>query len=225
MRNNVKKKAAHSIMAIALCICVVSAFSFPLANSEAYAVSKPGKVKTLNVSGSSKASLNWSKVKKASGYQISMDGNAVKMTKSRSASISISGAGTHTFKVRAYKSYKQKQYYNTSKCKWQKKKPKKSAWVGKQTRKVTLYKYGKWSPQKSRSFSAGGSSGGTINPSVSEPLDVNNNKDITFLYVGTEVPYIYYRAGQGYIPKEGFDAMLKLGRDYEITQHGTAANG
>ena len=44
--------------------------------------------------------------------------------------------------VKAYNTYKQKQYYNSKTKKWQTKKPAKKNWKGKKTLKVTAYAYG-----------------------------------------------------------------------------------
>lgn len=48
---------------------------------------------------------------------------------------------TYSFKVRAANAYYEKQYYNSKKHKWQKKKPKKKNWKGKKTRNVLKYRW------------------------------------------------------------------------------------
>ena len=145
---NIKKITTNAI-AILLCVCVGTAFSFSTGIEDVSAVSKPGKVKTLSAKASSynAVNLSWSKASRASGYQVVRNGKEVCKTKSRSYTDSgLKGSTSYSYKVRAYKSYKQKQYYNKKTKKWQKKRPKKK-YRGK-TRKVTQYRYGSYSPAR-----------------------------------------------------------------------------
>ena len=143
------KKITTNLIAILLCVCVGTAFSFSTCIEDVSAVSKPAKVKTLSASASSynAANLSWSKAKKASGYQVVRNGREVCKTKSRSfRNTGLSGSTSYTYKVRAYKTYTQKQYFNKKTGKWQKKRPKKKYRGA--SRKVTLYKYGTYSPAR-----------------------------------------------------------------------------
>ena len=145
---NIKKITTNAI-AILLCVCVGTAFSFSTGIEDVSAVSKPGKVKSLSAKAKSYQSvyLSWSKASRASGYQVVRNGKEVCKTKSRSYTDSgLKGSTSYSYKVRAYKSYKQKQYYNKKTKKWQKKRPKKK-YRGK-TRKVTQYRYGSYSPAR-----------------------------------------------------------------------------
>lgn len=69
---------------------------------------------------------------------------------------SLSANTKYSYKVRAYKTYSVKKYYNSKSKKWQTKKPNKKYWKacpsgkykGKKTIYVTYYKYGKYSSLK-----------------------------------------------------------------------------
>ena len=141
------KKIITNLIAILLCVCVGTAFSFSTGIEDVSAVSKPAKVKTLSASASSynAANLSWGKAKGASGYQVVRNGSEVCKTTARSyTNGGLKASTAYSYKVRAYKTYKQKQYFNKKTGKWQKKRPKKKYRGG--TKKVTLYKYGAYSP-------------------------------------------------------------------------------
>ena len=141
-------------------VTVIAAFaiaftSLPVMGSgidaHAVAVKAPAQVKNLKVKKIKQTSvvLRWSKIKKnknTKGYAIYRNGKLIKRVNSKTSSFKVTKlkAGTkYKFAVRAYNTYKQKQYYNTKTKKWQTKKPSGKYWKGKRTRKVTAYKFGK----------------------------------------------------------------------------------
>lgn len=149
MKNNSGKIMLTRAFCIIICICVGTAFSFSVAAEDVSAASKPAKVKTLSAKAvsCSNVSLSWSKAKRASGYQVVRNGVEVCKTASRSYTNSgLKGSTSYSYKVRAYKTYKQKQYFNKKTGKWQTKRPKKKYRGG--TRKVTKYRYGSYSPAR-----------------------------------------------------------------------------
>ncbi len=201
------------------------------------AVSKPGKVKSLSISASSgekethTVRLSWSKVKKAKGYQVVRNDKEVKKVKSTSASVTVKKEGDYKFKVRAYKTYSKKQWYNKKTNKWQKKRPAKK-YRGK-SKKVTMYKYGAWSPSKSARYSAsdfteGGEDEweGTIDI-PDEIYDVDGNKDLICSFnedwqnTNVASPDIWYARSWNPAITDG---ILKEGRDYDVIQKGTMDN-
>jgi len=97
--------------------------------------------------------ITWKKINGVSGYQIARkDGNGSwKNIKNvnKAGTVTFTNTGLkastkYTYRVRAYKTYK--QYYNTTKNKWVSSKPAKKHWKGKLVK--TAYKYGKWSGTK-----------------------------------------------------------------------------
>lgn len=157
---------------ISLLMMLMVAFSM-CAPTMAKAPKAPAKVTSISVSKSgSKATVKWKKLKKSpSGYAIyqkkgSGSWKLVKRAskKSSSASISIKTTEKNQFKVRAYKTYKVKKYYNKKAKKYVSKKAyKKLKKKYRCTKKVTAYKYGKYSSTKTinavaKSSSSSGSS-------------------------------------------------------------------
>ena len=157
---------------ISLLMMLMVAFSM-CAPTMAKAPKAPAKVTSISVSKSgSKATVKWKKLKKKpSGYAIyqkkgSGSWKLVKRAskKSSSASISIKTTEKNQFKVRAYKTYKVKKYYNKKAKKYVSKKAyKKLKKKYRCTKKVTAYKYGKYSSTKTinavaKSSSSSGSS-------------------------------------------------------------------
>ena len=157
---------------ISLLMMLMVAFSM-CAPTMAKAPKAPAKVTSISVSKSgSKATVKWKKLKKSpSGYAIyqkkgSGSWKLVKRAskKSSSASISIKATEKNQFKVRAYKTYKVKKYYNKKAKKYVSKKAyKKLKKKYRCTKKVTAYKYGKYSSTKTinavaKSSSSSGSS-------------------------------------------------------------------
>ena len=113
------------------------------------AVKAPAKVKTLKATVLSQTSikLSWSKVSKVKGYQLQRNGKVIKTGNVTTFTDKKLKAGTkYKYRVRAYKTYKQKQWYNKKTKKWQVKKPKKK-YRGK-SRTVTKRKYGAFSTVK-----------------------------------------------------------------------------
>lgn len=149
MRKIRAKRMFKNALVLMMCVCVGTAFSFSFGTESVSAVSKPGKVKSLSAKAKSYQSvyLSWSKASKASGYQIVRNGKQVCKTKSRSyTNTKLKGSTTYSYKVRAYKTYTQKRYYNKKTKKWQKKKPARKYRGG--TKRVTLYRYGSYSPAR-----------------------------------------------------------------------------
>lgn len=124
-----------------------------ICTTSAFAVSKPAKTTLTNVSAINATQINvtWKKAKGASGYQVYRDGGYIASTSAKSYTDTVGSNTTHSYKVRAYKSYKvkQKQYFNKSTGQWQTKKPAKK-YRGKTRKvKITKYKYGSFSAVKS----------------------------------------------------------------------------
>ena len=137
---------------ITLIIMLVMIMSMTVPVSAAY-VKAPGKVTMFSVKAASHSRIKiaWKKVKGAKGYQVQRYQNGkwveVKKLNKRSYTDSKLKAGTkYAYRVRAYKTYKQTKWYNKKTQKWVKKKPAKKL-IGK-SKKVTAYKYGKWSATK-----------------------------------------------------------------------------
>ena len=84
-------------------------------------------------------SVSWHKVKKATKYQVVINGKTVARTKKRSYTATLA-PGTYEIKVRGYHLKKQKRYYNRRTKKWQKKRPKGRVKV----RRVKVPKYSKY---------------------------------------------------------------------------------
>lgn len=143
------KGILKNALILMMCVCVGTAFSFSFGTETVSAVSKPGKVKSLSAKAKSYQSvyLSWSKARRASGYQIVRNGKQVCKTKSRSyTNTKLKGSTTYSYKVRAYKTYTQKRYYNKKTKKWQKRRPAKKYRGA--TKRVKLYRYGSYSPAR-----------------------------------------------------------------------------
>ncbi len=146
-----KRKQVVSLMlmlAVAFSMCVPT-MAAPKA---------PAKVTSLSVSKSgSTATVKWKKLKKKpSGYAVyqkkgSSSWQLVKRASKNASSVklSIKTSEQNQFKVRAYKTYKVKKYYNKKTKKYVSKKAyKKLSKKNRSIKKVTAYKYGKYSPTK-----------------------------------------------------------------------------
>ena len=153
-------KNLKKCLAFALALFVGITFSAAVNTGEAHAASvrTPGKVTVTSVKAvsPSQIKISW---KKASyyptGYQVYRGSTKVATTKNLSYTNSgLKPSTKYSYKVRAYKAYSQKQYYNTKYKKWVTKKPAKKYWKGKKTRKVTKYKYGAFSSSKSATTAA-----------------------------------------------------------------------
>ena len=143
-----KMVAIVAIFAIAFTCAPVA-----MGTSEADAASAPGMVKTLKMkAGYNYVTLNWSKVssKNLKGYTIYRGGKVLKHVGAKTVSYKdtkVKASTKYTYFVKAYTTYKQKQYYNSKTKKWQAKKPAAKNWKGKKTRTATVKKYGKASPK------------------------------------------------------------------------------
>lgn len=133
------------ILATFLAMCVAFTGVMSLGTTTTYAAVKtPAKVTGVKATAASTSAIKvtWKKAKYASGYQVYCGSKKVATTTKLTATIKNLKASTkYSYKVRAYKKYK--QYYNSKKKKWVNSKPKKSQWKGKKTR--NRYKYGKFS--------------------------------------------------------------------------------
>lgn len=146
-------KKIRSIFAI-LTIAALMFTSIPVMtgtfNAHAASVKKPVKVTGLKkyAVGTNYVHFQWNKIKKnknTKGYAIYLNGKLYKRVGVKTYRYKIPKLKSNTsykINVRAYNTYKQKQYYNTKTKKWQTKKPAKKNWKGKKTRKVTAYAYG-----------------------------------------------------------------------------------
>ena len=111
---------------------------------------KPVKVTGLKkyATGTDYIQVQWNKIKRnknTKGYAVYLNGKLYKRVGVKTNRYKISNLKYNTaykVSVRAYNTYKQKQYYNSKTKKWQTKKPAKKNWRGKKTRKVTAYAYG-----------------------------------------------------------------------------------
>ena len=116
----------------------------------AASVKKPVKVTSLKkyAAGTDYIHFQWGKIKKnknTKGYAIYLNGKLYKRVGVKTYRYKIPKLKSNTaykVSIRAYNTYKQKQYYNSKTKKWQTKKPAKKNWKGKKTRKVTAYAYG-----------------------------------------------------------------------------------
>ena len=146
-------KRVRSIFAI-LTIAALMFTSIPVMtgnfNVHAASVKKPVKVTGLKkyAVGTNYIHFQWNKIKKnknTKGYAIYLNGKLYKRVGVKTYRYKIPKLKSNTaykVSIRAYNTYKQKQYYNSKTKKWQTKKPAKKNWKGKKTRKVTAYAYG-----------------------------------------------------------------------------------
>ena len=114
------------LIAIAF-IMMMSIFSVP---AESFGASKPAKVTihSCEAAGEDAISVAWNKVKGAAGYELNVAGGQTYKVGADTLSKEVTGlidSTNYTFKVRAYKTYKQKKWYNKKTKKYQAKKPKK----------------------------------------------------------------------------------------------------
>lgn len=153
MKKITDNRTAYKIITMMLTLIICFALSVDEAHA-AKTPKAPAKVTGVSASsaGDTAVALKWKKNKKgASGYAIYCDGELVARAvggKKKAYTVTNLDSGTKfTFTVRAYKTYKVKQWLNTKTGKYQTKKPPKNA-RGK-TRKVVKYKYGKHSARVS----------------------------------------------------------------------------
>lgn len=149
------KKTIRTLTVIATVITILFT-SLPMLTGEftAHAVSTPRKVTTFNgqTYSSTSVRLTWKKAGSPSGYGIFVNGKLKKSLSNKNTAYNVpklKPATTYKFTIRAYNTYKQKQYYNSKTKKWQTKKPAASQWKGKKTRKVNARKYGPTSVARS----------------------------------------------------------------------------
>ena len=147
-----KKIKKGLILTLALFVGITFS-SFVTTDDVHAAVKTPGKVTLSSVEtvSSSQIKITWKKAANSpTGYEVYKGSSKIGTTKNLSFTNSGLKAGTtYSYKVRGYKNYTQKQYYNTKSKKWVTKKPRAKYWKGKKTRKVAKYKYGKFSSVKS----------------------------------------------------------------------------
>lgn len=145
-----------SRMVIVMLAFAVTFTTLPLLTGDAFAhaVSAPAQVKGLTAKATNYKTvrLTWKKNSgKVAGYAIYRNGKLWKRVgKANSAwNVTPVAAGTkHSFRIRAYNTYKYTQYYNSTTKKWQNSRPARKNWKGRKTRKATGYKYGKVSAAK-----------------------------------------------------------------------------
>lgn len=153
-------KKLSKLLALTLALFVGITFSAAVNTGEAHAASvrTPGKVTLTSVKAvsPSQIKITWKKASYSpTGYQVYRGSTKVATTKNLSYTNSgLQPLTKYSYKVRAYKAYSQKQYYNTKYKKWVTKKPAAKYWKGKKTRKVTKYKYGGFSSVKSATTAA-----------------------------------------------------------------------
>ena len=122
----------------------------------AAAVRAPAQVKglTLRATNYKTVRLAWNKIpgnRYTKGYAIYRNGKFIKRVNRNTRVFSVTSLSPKTryyFRVRAYNTYKYTQYYNTTTWKWQTRRPAAGDWLGRKTRKVVGYKFGKMSAQK-----------------------------------------------------------------------------
>ncbi len=138
------------MLTIALAI-IVGLLSFAFPENTYAAADKPARVPWVRAtaSGQTVIYVEWGTVRGADGYLICRDGKKTKRTSPNAKSFKQKGlypGKRYGFTVRAFKIYKQKQWYNKKTKKWQLSKPKKS--VRGKSRKVNAYIYSNPSPAR-----------------------------------------------------------------------------
>lgn len=142
------RRITTRILPVLIAIFVGLSFSF-VDPEPSSALSKPGKPKITSIKAvsSSSVKLIWKKAKGAKGYAVYRNGKLIKRVKTKTYTDKKLKANTkYTYKVRAYKTFKQEKWFNKKTGKWQSKKPPKKDRGSK--KKVTCYKYGKYSKAK-----------------------------------------------------------------------------
>ena len=125
-------------------------------DAHAATVRAPAQVKglTLRATNYKTVRLAWNKIpgnRNTKGYAIYRNGKFIKRVNRNTRVFSVTSLSPKTryyFRVRAYNTYKYTQYYNTTTWKWQTRRPAAEDWLGRKTRKVVGYKFGKMSAQK-----------------------------------------------------------------------------
>ena len=144
---------------VALAVTATMVVSVAPMTVSAASVKAPAKVTISSAKRTSdtKVKVTWKKLKKTpSGYAVyqkkgSSSWKLTKRVSKKTTSLSVAAKSTeqNQFKVRAYKTYKVKKYYNKKTKKYVSKKAyKKLAKKNRSIKKVTAYKYGKYSAIK-----------------------------------------------------------------------------
>lgn len=161
---------SKEILAILLAIIVATGV-FANLNTEpvSAAVTTPARVNLTSVKavGQNTIVVKWNWAKGATNYAVYRGGNCVVRTSTGARSFVQKGLkpGTkYSFKVRAYKRYKQTQWYNERTAKWQASIPPND--IRGPSRKVDAIKYGPYSVVRSAT---------TSKP---KPTDINTNKSL-----------------------------------------------
>lgn len=143
------RKKAKRIVTLMLIAAVGLGMTFGgIETASAASVPTPAKVNLTSATavGQNTITIKWNWAKNATNYAVYRDGNCVMRTSTSARSFVQKGLKPGTrygFKVRAYRTYKQKQWYNKKTKKWQASQPAKS--IRGATRTVTAYKYGPYS--------------------------------------------------------------------------------
>lgn len=145
MKTTIRKSVKFIITALITVTMTLGAATSPVS-----AVSAPTKVSLTSVKAAySSVTVSWKKASYTTGYQVYRNGAKIATTTKLSfKNTSVKQGSKYSYKVRAYRKYTVKQYYNSKTKKWQSKKPSKKYWKGRKTRKVAKYKYGKFSTTK-----------------------------------------------------------------------------
>ena len=154
---NIKKRILSASIALSMACTFVPMVG--TVSTFAASVKAPSKVTISSASrtSSSKVKVTWKKLKKSpSGYAVyqkkgSSSWKLVKRVSKKTSSLSVSAKATeqNQFKVRAYKTYKEKKYYNKKTKKYVSKKSyNKLAKKYRSIKNVTAYKYGSYSSTK-----------------------------------------------------------------------------
>lgn len=148
-----KTTAKHKLISLALMFTLIlGSFAF-LPSGKADAASGWGRIKDIEVSAlrDDRAFLNAhidmttikGYITDAYGWQLYKGSKLIQEDRYRCFYLhSLKPSTKYTYKIRTFKDYKQKQYWNSTKKKWQSKKPAAKDWKGKKTRKVKKRKYG-----------------------------------------------------------------------------------
>ena len=109
------KRTKRTTLILTVLMMIMTFFSTPATVS---AASNPAKasISSCKAEGYDTVKVRWKEVKDISGYQLTTSDGETYELKSGTLSKKVSGlesATTYTFKVRAYKTYKTKKWYNT----------------------------------------------------------------------------------------------------------------
>lgn len=149
------KKIVTIVATFAIAFAALPATSGDV-NVNAVSIKAPAQVKNLKVTTVTQTSvkISWSKIaqnRNTKGYAIYRNGKLIKRVSYKTnvfKDTKLKAGTKYKYTVRAYNTYKQKQFYNSKTKKWQTKKPVAKHWKGKKTKQVTKYKCGRGSVTK-----------------------------------------------------------------------------